>query len=445
MLRYFVSLIILTSQGVLLSQSGANLPFSRFGLGDIKDNNFIALRQMGGMGASYSDPYVINIVNPASYAYLKSTAFDVGLYARRTNLSDQTNQVTEWSGNLEYLSLAFPLFNPINEVIEGQKKKFYLGMAFTLMPNSEVSYNITSIENNPNFGEYQLNYQGNGGSYKFLWGNAINYKDFAFGFNLGYLFGNIGYEQNAFFVDQPYSYANNFQTDYRLSGFLWNAGLMYQTVLNKAEIAANNGVAPNKLSIGLHFGSNTSFSTDASTQLVSLVPLGNSAFTDTTGVENVTGDGTLPATFGLGVFYHHHNSVGLGFDYQTTNWSAFRNDAEVINGGKLISLEDAYRVAVGGYWRPSTKSYAKFFQKVQYRYGLFYETEPSQVGAEAINNYGFSCGMGLPFIFQRKFSQAHLGFDFGKRTAANIQENYFQINFSFTYNDDEWFLKRKYN
>jgi len=54
--------------------------------------------------------------------------------------------------------------------------------------------------------------------------------------------------------------------------------------------------------------------------------------------------------------------------------------------------------------------------------------------------------MGLPFIFQRKVSHANLGIDIGRSGMnTSIQENYIRFTLGFTFNDDEWFVKRKYN
>lgn len=444
--KFYCVLFLLLGLSPVFGQSGANSPYSRFGIGDVTDNNFMFSRQMGGMGASYIDPYYINIVNPASYAFLKATAFDVGLYARRSTLSESDASVTQWSGNLEYLSLAFPLTNPINEVIEGAKKDYYFGMAFTLMPHSDVSYNVFAEESDPIIGDYTLNYVGSGGSYKFLWGNAVNYKDFAFGLNIGYLFGNIQYEQNTIFTENAAAYFNNFVTDYRLSGFIWNAGFLYNTVLNRKELENNNGAPIKRLSIGIHANSNSSFNTNTNVNLISVLNTGSSTISDTTSSQNVEGRGTLPAEIGLGAIYHHGGRHGIGFNYTNTFWSNYTNDAETVGNGNAQELANTFRVNMGGYYRPSNKTYSSYFKKVYYRYGLYYNTDPRNEGGENINSYGVTLGLGMPFIYQRKISHANIGIDLGRRgTGTAVEESFIQFNVSFTYNDDEWFLKRRYN
>ena len=211
-MQYKIIVFLLTffACSQVVAQTNGNSPYSRFGIGDPVDNNFMHTRMMGSIGTSYIDGYHINIVNPASYASLRATAFDIGLDAKRSTLSNEDNENTAWSGNLQYLSLAFPLGNPLNEILDQKKRKFKLGMAFTLMPNSTVGYNVTSLDSIAGIGNFERVYAGEGGSYKFLWGNAINYKDFSFGMNLGYLFGKIRYEQNVTFYDSKIKTAQFF-------------------------------------------------------------------------------------------------------------------------------------------------------------------------------------------------------------------------------------------
>lgn len=434
----------------LTAQSGANSPYSRFGIGDIQDNNFVASRMMGGMGATFVDPYYLNIVNPASYAHLKSTAFEVGLYARRSNLAEGDNTTQQWSGNLQYLSLGFPLTNPINEVIEGKKKDYYLGMSFTLMPHSTVAYNVFSQNEDPEIGEYTQNYRGEGGSYKFLWGNSIQYKEFSFGINLGYLFGKLEYTRNTFFTDKIGAQYNNFITDYKVNGFLWNAGFMYDKVLNQKEVEENKAVRPRKLTLGIYGNSNTGFSTDATANLITILAAAPSSTPDTAFTilpNDGKGDGTLPAQFGVGAMYQKMGNYGIGFNYQTTRWNSYKNDAENITNSRPIKLTNTYKANIGGYIRPSSKNYGNYFKRVKYRWGVYYQTDPrNDESSNNVSNYGLSMGMSMPFYFQRKISHANIGVDLGRRGSGSaIEEKYVQINFSFTYNDDEWFLKRRYN
>ena len=90
------------------AQPKINSPFSRIGLGNLVNPAFSHARGMGSLGAAYNDAFHINTINPASYAFLGLTSFDVGLNVQRTILSGTEGSQTLYTGNLDYISLAFP-------------------------------------------------------------------------------------------------------------------------------------------------------------------------------------------------------------------------------------------------------------------------------------------------------------------------------------------------
>ncbi len=430
----------------IYAQTNGNSPYSRFGIGDLVNDNFMHTRMMGSIGSSYIDGYHINIVNPASYASLRATAFDIGLDAKRSTLSSGDNKNTSWNGNLQYISLAFPLGNPLNEILDQKKRKYNLGMSFTLMPNSTVGYNITSQDSLAGIGNIERLYGGDGGSYKFLWGNAIKYKDFSFGLNLGYLFGNIRYEQNITFFDLPFAYQDLFSTEYNMNGFLFGTGAIYSKILNQTELDNKTERVPTLISLGVRLKTSTSFNTNLTTsQLGVQTPTGSAQFIDTAYIaKDVPGTGKLPLELGFGASYYGGEKFMIGADFSTTNWSTYRNDAD--NTVDENPLSDTYNVSFGGYYRPDYKSYNRYFKRVYYRYGLYYNTDPRSVDGEQLKSYGLTIGMGMPFIYQRKISHANLGLEFGKRGSGSpISESFFKISLGFTFNDDEWFIKKKYN
>jgi hypothetical protein len=428
------------------AQTNGNSPYSRFGIGDLTDENFLHLRSMGSIGTSYVDGYHINITNPASYASLTTTAFDLGLSAKRSTLSTSESSNTEWNGNLQYISLAFPLSNPLNAILNQKKRPYDLGMAFTLMPNSTVGYNITSQDSIAGFGNTDRTFRGDGGSYKFIWGNAIKYKNFSFGVNMGYLFGNIRYEQTVTFQELPVGYQNLFSSKYNLNGFIWGIGGMYNKVLNQKQINDKSSQTANILSIGFKLKSATSFNTSLTESKLGVqTPTSTSQFIDTLSISiDEPGNGKLPLEVGFGASYYHGNKYMIGFDIGAANWSTYENDADPTIANN--PLKNTMNVSLGGYFRPNYRSYNRYFKRVYYRYGLYHRTDPRVIAGEQLDAYGVTFGMGLPFIYQRKISHANLGFEFGKNGSNSvIRESFFKVTLGFTFNDDEWFIKRKYN
>lgn len=440
-----VIFIFSVSLGAVVGQQNDNSPYSRFGIGDMADNNFNHVRQMGGLGASYIDAYHINIVNPASYAFLNATAFDIGVFAKGTLLKDKDHKNSIWTGNLDYLSLAFPLTNPINAVYDGVKRKYKWAMNITLKPNSNVDYNIANTDSTSIGKPFVRNYHGSGGSYKLLLGNAVNYKKFALGLNMGYLFGNLRYERNIIFDKADYAYSDYYANDYNIRGFIWNAGLIYTDILNKGEIEQKKIAPIKRISAGLHFNTASSFSTLYNINhflIQELLSQYNKVDTVNI-VSDIRGKGKLPAELGVGFTYYSGEKHAIGLNYTRTMWSSYYNDA---SGEVKGSLSDVNRISAGGYYRPDYKSYDSYFKRVYYRYGMYYTTDPKQINGDAVKSFGVTMGVGMPFVYQRKITTVNLGVTAGTRGInAPINEKFVKFSLGVSFNDDEWFLKRKYN
>jgi hypothetical protein len=442
--RFFpIWVVLMASCSLMNAQQSDNTPYSRFGIGELADNHMNHLRQMGGLGSAVIDVYQFNVLNPASYSYLNAFALDVGLFAKHNTLRDEKNKSNIWTGNIDYLAMGFPLRNPINDVYEGKKSNTKMGMSFALMPHSNVSYNILSASNDSILGALERTYVGSGGSYKFLFGNAIKYKDIAFGLNLGYLFGKIDYQRNIDYVELPYAYQNRFSTNYNLSGFIWNAGAMYSKVLNKKITDKDKTKQVKMLTVGIRGNSINSFHTNSNKFDYTIQTLPTQINRDTISQEgDIKGKGSLPAELGIGAHYYYGEKWSLGFDYQYSVWDGYFNDATSDKKGSMLNSN---RFAIGGYFRPNYKSFDNFFERVYYRYGAFYNTDPRSIQGEQISGYGISFGLGMPFIYQRKVSFVNLGVQYGQRAASlPISEKYVKISLGVTFNDDEWFLKSKY-
>lgn len=106
------------------------------------------LRQMGNISASFADGYSLNIVNPASYGFLSATSFEIGVESKFSYYNDGENTENTGSGRLSYMALGFPLSNPINQLLEKQKKKTSIGMAFYMAPVSTVAEYTGSVRQN---------------------------------------------------------------------------------------------------------------------------------------------------------------------------------------------------------------------------------------------------------------------------------------------------------
>ena len=439
-MRKLCILIILFAlvQG-LDAQPKVNSPYSRFGLGDFFSTDYIAVSSVGGTSASYTDPYHVNQGNPASLGYLRATSFEVGVNARRTLLSEPSQSVNRWAGNLSYLSLGFPLINPINEVLERKQKPLHLGMNFSLMPYTNVGYNIEDQTTLAEVGTISRQYRGAGGTYKVQWNNGLKYKDFAVGLNLQYLFGNMTYTRQVDFPDQ-YSYSDVYEDIVGVKGILWNFGAMYDIALDRATAKANEKQPEKIVTVGLTLHSKQSIRT-RSNALYRRVFATSEALIDTISYQDdLAGDGTLPGGYSVGISYRNGFKWRAGINFVSESWSNYKNDA------KPELLNDAWMLSFGIGYRPDINAFNRFLQTVDYRLGFRVGRDPRVYNGDPLNEYAITLGIGVPFFVQRKISFMNAALEIGRFGQPDVLKNsYIQLNVGFTLNDDEWFLKRKFN
>ncbi len=430
---------------LLMAQPKDNSPYSDFGIGDIVDRNYFSSQFMGGQGAAFHDPYEINLVNPASLGYLNMAAFDVGVSAKLFSLSDASNSnIAQWSGRMNHLSLAFPFKNSLNDLLDRKVRNTNIGMAFSLKPYSSVGYLIQTDSFDENIGNIERQFRGSGGTFDFSWSTGVKHKNFSGGLSIGRVFGKVIKQSSIGLLDQIEARNTFYERTTSYRGFIWRFGAMYDLILDKpVKDGESSSTKKRMLTFGIHGNSATNYKADyetfeGSAVLVSL----NNLIRDTFNFDDtqVNLSGKLPAEIGAGVMYKSGEKFSLGLNMKTTTWSQFVSP--IVND----NLKDAYRLSFGGYYRPNYKSINNYFSRVKYNLGVFYEKLPFVHNGEQIDDIGLSFGMGLPFFYQRKVSHANLGLILGtKGRNAAIQESYFRVMFSFTFNDDEWFLKRKYN
>ena len=434
---------------MLSAQPKNNSPYSIFGFGDIADNNFIASQSMGGLGATFHSPYDINVVNPASLAYLRATSFDVGVSARNSSFTENGNDAEVWSGNLAYLSLAFPLQNVVNDLLNRKERNHSFGMGFTLKPFTQVGYNINSSILVNNVGVVNSNFQGNGGTFDFTWSTGFRYKRFAAGANLGFLFGQTLNQSIIDLPDLAFSETSLLEETLVHRGFLYRVGVLYTLDIGKRpgveDIEALKNFKDRRITFGLHANSTTRLTTDFSTFQGAAIFFQGEVISRDTLVGGTTEGirSRLPSEIGGGINYYSGEKLSLGVNYTSTQWS--QANFSLVNG----NLINTFKLSFGGYYRPNYKSVGSYLARVYYRFGAFYNKTPTQISANAgvdIDDMGLTFGLGLPFFYQRKISHANLGFTFGLRGRNTvIEERYVRLAFSFTFNDDEWFIKRKFN
>ena len=435
----FILLFCLMAFPMLMwAQPKDNNPLTIFGIGDLVAQDLVPSRSMGGIGAVYVDPHQPNYLNPATLAYLESTSLNIGLHVKRATIEKNEIDESIWSGNIDAFSISFPVINPINEILERRESNFGWGMNITLRPNSRVGYHVESVEQIDSVGRANYNFQGNGGTYVFSLGNGFTYKKLSFGFTLGYLFGQSEYNTETEFPDLVNDYTHIRSLEQAYSGFVWNVGLLYKIPVDKTR--KDEEVRKTRfVNIGLYYNGQQNFTSKADLLDYVINPLYNDSDT----AIYVVGDeskGVLPSEIGFGVMYEEVSKMKLGVNFSASPWSNYENPL------RPESLKDSWRLGFGGGYTPDHSSITSFLDRVEYRLGFHYATDPRVLEGEQGFEYGITVGAGLPFLLPRQFSFVNFGLEYGRRGMKTaLKENYFRINLGLSFNDNQWFIKRRYN
>ncbi|MEZ4960527.1 MAG: hypothetical protein R2830_11975 [Saprospiraceae bacterium] len=418
------------------AQPKDNSPYSRIGLGKPVDHSLSAAG-FGGLSAAYADPLHVNLLNPASYGTLNTAVFEAGLYAINSKLkfNDQSSNV--WSGNLSHLALAFPLRNPLNDALAKKKRQIFWAMNIALLPNTSIGYNIETLVVDPQLDTTYNSFKGTGGTNKLLWGTGVRYKGFSAGLNLGYFFGQLENERQTRIGDVVGGFFDIYEDNISVRGFTYTLGAQYKIDLDKKapDESVYNG---RSLIFGAYGSSRTNFSTK-STKYRIAIPT-NYSLTEIDTVSRQLGikeNGKLPAEFTLGVMYQKAAKWRLGLEYGFAAWKGYENEA------KPEQLFNSHRIAAGAEIIPDFSSYNKYIQRIRYRVGFYYRTDPR---LEDFNQYALTIGFGLPLVLPRQqTSFVNLSFELGQyNTKDAIKENFVKIALGFTLNDSSWFYKRKF-
>ncbi|MFI5196752.1 MAG: hypothetical protein ACHQD8_06660, partial [Chitinophagales bacterium] len=406
-----------------------NNPYSKYGIGEFLNGNNTVLRGMGNITSAYSNPYQVNADNPASYAFLQRTTFEIGATGSASTVNASGLTYKTGTAGISYINLGIPLnkngglclgFRPYTRV--------YYSMVDTINANSNPPSPIGKVVDN---------YDGEGGlNYAYI-GAAAKYKGFSIGFNFGYMFGTIRHTTATIPIDTlptNRAYTAEFTNYTRIGGIYWKGGAMYEHRIDSDYT--------------IHIGGTLTVSQNITEHLdafqISSYYLGDTMIHDT--VSNPgeqRGRLRLPLSYSIGVILSKNDKWNIGIDYTATQWSGFKStpDASLLVGVG----QGSYKISVGGSYTPDAGSIRNYFSRVTYRFGLYYGTDYLNLYNTALPVYGVTAGGTLPF--RRSTSGLHMAFDIGRLgTSTNnlIQETYVRFTLGISLND-RWFIPRKYD
>jgi hypothetical protein len=212
-----------------------NSPYSRYGIGLLKEQENIANRGMGGTSIADLSPILVNNLNPASYASLRLTTYQLGLEGAMFTVRNETTSNRTGGAGLSYMNVGVPLI---------QDKA---GLSFGLLPFSRVKYNMQANDSVPGISKVLNDFFGGGSIQKAYIGAGYKYQGFSLGANVGFVFGNYQNNSQATFVDTLQILTSDIVNRTIVRGITWEIGAIYELELPK----------DNFLNVGLTYAGNS--------------------------------------------------------------------------------------------------------------------------------------------------------------------------------------------
>ena len=483
-LAFILFLFVLTSS-FYKAQNNTFSPYSRYGLGDMNSTVFAHTAAMGGAyvalkpdsGAlrnGMAEAMFINAGNPAAYPYIKYSTLEVGGTFINSTFKGNNSSLNKWATNFTYGALGFPI-------------RTNGGACFGIMPYSSVGYDLKNTVIEEGIGSVSYLYSGSGGLNKVFAGYGImpfkkaliNFRthnlyvadslktlgqgaykvkelgnkllsDLSIGFNANYIFGSM--EQKARVVYPSSVFFNNTyrERSLTLGDFTGNFGI--QTAITIDSTKQKDGLRKRpmaekvKITFGYYMALNNALKVNYDAKVLNYIlnSGGSEVIRDTVlYIADQKGTITLPLEQGFGIGFKKGERINVVADFAITNWSQFKYLDNVSD------LKDNYRVALGVNYVP--EKYASgsgaFFRKLNYRFGLNYNTGYINIKNTIISSYGITAGLGIPVGIGRLSSMVNVSVQYGQMGTTNnnlTKENYWKVNFGFNFSD-RWFQKFRHD
>lgn len=386
----------------LWAQNATSSPSSRFGYGELNNNLPNAYRAMGGVGIGMRSNKVINPSQPASYTACDSMTFmfDVAGSLLYTNYGDSYGQSNKMNGNLEYVTMQFPIWRQ------------HIAMSLGVNPYSAVGYNFAINDSINTDYYYTQSYRGLGGFTQVYGGLSFNICDWvALGVNAYYMFGDIEQSRSLTF------------TDASMDSVKMVEKMTAHSLRLRYGLQLFHNFGRHAFTLGAVFENKQPFSRMEYEQIE----------TTTIDTINTIGEGfEMPMMYAAGLSYTYDNRIVVAADYTCHNWASAKYF------GKHADLNNRHRLALGVEYRNNPTS-RKFVDQVYWRLGVNYTT--SYTNKYNQNELGIGLGVGFPLRTAATVINATV--EYGNRgTGDLLKENYLRliVNASIS---EHWFFKRK--
>lgn len=437
-----LTLIAILSFNTVYSQQNTRSPYSLFGVGLMHYDGFADNAAMGRNGFSYRHASNYSFSNPASLSALKFSVFNAAAYMDLGKFKTSTTSQNFSNAGFNYISLAMPL------------KKLKSGLAFGLLPYSDVGYNIINVKDSAGV-SVRNEFEGSGGLSKANIGIGYNpWKHLSVGVNYSHIFGQVNETQRRRYPGNRFmtSYADN--NDIYLKGSHIDLGIQLHT-------ASDSGLSQ---VLGIVLSGNTKLRGEQNrfTYTYTEIYTGDEFLKDT--LINTNGQSakaTLPPSFNISYSIGNHEKWQATAGYGQTMWSKYKSifgDNGGLMDDKNFSL--GFFVCPVPHFDNSVKAnkFGRYFKSIRYSAGFHHSdgyiyNQPSN---SRIAENGLSIGFGFPFTKIIKTadgtktkitSRIFVTGEFIRRGTQNsnlIQEDFLKLTLGLNLADN-WFNKRLFN
>lgn len=401
-LKLITTFSLLISIAVFSQNSSS--PYSLYGVGVFNSTNTGKFTGMGNTGIANSSKESINNLNPASMATipLQTFFFDVGLKSEYGLLIEGGTSETKNVANFSNMAFAFPI----------SKKS---GVSLTLIPYTNVGYNIANIESyiEGSTDTFYSDIDGSGGlnDLKLNYGYAL-LDNLNIGVTGSVLFGQI-IENEVNYIES--NILSIYDTN-NYSGLQFGAGIQYSPVEN------------------VTLGTTVNFPTILKGSQVRTV---SQLYDSDIILEQDIDDFKIPLAIGIGVQTQFIEQITVALDYNKKYWT------DTDQTDQLGTFIDQDIWSLGVEFSPNG-SPLKFKNRMQYRAGLSYDSGNIEIDKKNISTYTLNLGIGIPLTFDG-LSMINLAYSYGKKGQIYngiIQENYHMLTLNLSL-AGRWFQKRK--
>jgi long-subunit fatty acid transport protein len=374
---------------------------SKFGLTCNTIGSLYIPYSTAGQGRSFeiasTDSFSLNARNFSMWSNVLNSTFTIGLDYNLTSSNDgKTNDIIdEWY--LQNILIAAPIIH--------NKLAFGIGV----QPVTQMEQHVQNLVSDEfqEIDEYMHMHGGFGRGFLNISYQIIS--QFGIGISYEYYFGNMQKDYKLE-ISKPVQTSLAIDVDSRTSG-------------SNFSISAN-ATPFSKLKLGFVMRPKMKFN-------VSRVVESNSAKLN----EKTTVVMDIPAEYNIGMQYTFSKRWLVGADAIYQDWG----NGFTIDGFKKDDMEPYYRVGIGFERNNSGKEFDKYYRKIIYRGGLFYDQKMYRSDQGHILEYGLSMGVTFPLIWNR--SKFEFSAIVGRR--GNLDINRYEemfVNFGFSITVGEvWF------